>query len=122
MDSQITNCSCRRHNEVHRRRLDGVRLDVLKKIEAKHTSVHYPIVFFFMSKFVSQSLIFGIATQNSVSQVLLHRRLLLLVGKNVNRAQPIHNVLRLPEINLVKRVADLVLHIFDHPPDVGNVR
>lgn len=69
-----------------------------------------------------QSLVLRVASQNRIRQILLHLRLLLLVGQHVHRAQPVHHVLRLAEVNLVESIADLVLHVLDHPADVGDVR
>lgn len=63
-----------------------------------------------------------IPSQDCVSQVLLHRRLLLLIGNNVDRAQAIDDIFRFSEVNLIESVSDLVFHIFDHPADVGDVR
>lgn len=69
-----------------------------------------------------QSLCLRVTPQNSVSQVLLHCRLLLLIGEHINRSQSVYDVFRLAEINLVESIADLVLHVLDHPTDVGDVR
>lgn len=68
------------------------------------------------------SLILRVSSQNGISQILLHRRLLFLISKHVNGTQSINYILRLSKVNLIESITNLILHVFNHSTDVGDVR
>ncbi|CAN8016896.1 unnamed protein product [Ixodes persulcatus] len=75
-----------------------------------------------------------VAAAQRLGEVVPQRVLLLAVLQRLDRAQPVDDVLRLAEVDLVQRGADLVLHALfraphcgplahlDHLADVGDVR
>lgn len=65
---------------------------------------------------------FGGAPLEGGGEVLLQRLLLPRLGEWLHRSQTVHDVLRLAEVDLVQRVADLILHVLNHLADVGDVR